>query len=98
MLVAIDVGNTHTVIGIYDGEHLAHHWRISTDPERTADEHGVLLHVLLQSAGLDVPLKPEGVAIACVVPPLNHTIEHLARQYFQSAPLTVGPGIKTWMP
>jgi type III pantothenate kinase len=98
MLVAIDVGNTHTVIGIYDGEHLIHHWRISTDAERTADEHGVLLHVLLQSAGLDVPLKPEGVAIACVVPPLNHTMEHLARQYFQCAPLTVGPGIKTGMP
>lgn len=98
MLVAIDVGNTHTVIGIYDDEHLIHHWRISTDAERTADEHGVLLHVLLQSAGLDVPLKPEGVAIACVVPPLNHTMEQLARQYFQCTPLTVGPGIKTGMP
>lgn len=98
MLVAIDVGNTHTVIGIYDDERLIYHWRISTNAERTADEHGVLLHVLLQAAGLDLPLKPEGVAIACVVPPLNHTIEHLARQYFQCAPLIVGPGIKTGMP
>lgn len=98
MLVAIDVGNTHTVIGIYENERLIYHWRISTDAERTADEHGVLLHVLLQSAGLDVPLKPEGVVIACVVPPLNHTIEHLARQYFRCAPLVVGPGIKTGMP
>jgi type III pantothenate kinase len=98
MLVAIDVGNTQIVIGIYDHEELIHHWRISTDAERTADEHGVLLHVLLQSAGLPVPLKPEGVAVACVVPPLNPTIEHLARQYFHCQPLVVGPGIKTGMP
>jgi len=98
MLVAIDVGNTHTVIGIYDHETLIHHWRISTDAGRTADEHGVMLHVLLQAAGLPVPLKPEGVAVACVVPPLNPTIEHLARQYFFCQPLMVGPGIKTGMP
>jgi type III pantothenate kinase len=98
MLVAIDVGNTHTVIGIYDGEHLAHHWRISTDPERTTDEHGVMLQVLLRGAGLETPLRPEGVAIACVVPPLNHTFEHLAQQYFHCQPLVVGPGIKTGMP
>ncbi|MGH7842463.1 MAG: type III pantothenate kinase [Candidatus Binataceae bacterium] len=98
MLVAIDVGNTHTVIGIYDGDQLAHHWRISTDAERTADEHAVMLQVLLTAAGLDVPLTPEGVVIACVVPPLNPTIELLARQYFHSQPLVVGPGIKTGMP
>ena len=55
MLVTIDVGNTHTVIGIYEGERLTHHWRISTNSERTADEHGVMLQVLLQSAGLPMP-------------------------------------------
>jgi len=98
MLVTIDVGNTHTVIGIYDGERLAHHWRISTDAERTTDEHGVMLHVLLQGAGLHLPFKPEGVAVACVVPPLNHTMEQLAERYFQCQPLIVGPGIKTGMP
>jgi type III pantothenate kinase len=98
MLVAIDVGNTHTVIGIYDDEQLVHHWRISTDAERTADEHGVMLHVLLKAAGLASPLTPEGVVIACVVPPLNPTFEQLARQYFHCQPLVVGPGIKTGMP
>jgi len=98
MLVTIDVGNTHTVVGIYEGERLAHHWRVSTDPERTTDEHGVVLHVLMQSAGLQVPLKPEGVAVACVVPPLNQTIEQLAERYFGCQPLVVGPGIKTGMP
>jgi type III pantothenate kinase len=98
MLVTIDVGNTHTVIGIYDGERLAHHWRISTDAERTTDEHGVMLQVLLQGVGLHLPFKPEGVAVACVVPPLNHTMEQLAERYFQCQPLIVGPGIKTGMP
>jgi type III pantothenate kinase len=98
MLVTIDVGNTHMVIGIYDGERLAHHWRISTDAERTTDEHGVMLQVLLQGVGLHLPFKPEGVAVACVVPPLNHTMEQLAERYFQCQPLIVGPGIKTGMP
>ncbi len=98
MLVAIDVGNTHTVIGIYDGDRLVHHWRISTSADRTADEHAVLLHGLLQGAGLEVPLKLEGVAIACVVPPLNQTIEQLAERFFHCPPLVVGPGIKTGMP
>jgi type III pantothenate kinase len=98
MLVTIDVGNTHTVIGIYDGERLTHHWRISTDAERTADEHGVMLQVLLQGAGLPAPFRPEGVVVACVVPPLNHTIEQLAERYFHCQPLIVGPGIKTGMP
>jgi type III pantothenate kinase len=98
MLVTIDVGNTHTVIGIYDGERLTHHWRISTNAERTADEHGVLLQVLLQSASLPIPSQPEGVVVACVVPPLNHTIEQLAERYFHCQPLMVGPGIKTGMP
>ncbi|MGH7932016.1 MAG: type III pantothenate kinase [Candidatus Binataceae bacterium] len=98
MLVAIDVGNSQIVIGIYEGDRLAHHWRISTNPERTADEHGVMLGALLYSVGLPAPLRPEGVAIACVVPPLNQTIETLANRYFCCEPLVVGPGIKTGMP
>ncbi|HTT75772.1 MAG TPA: type III pantothenate kinase [Candidatus Binataceae bacterium] len=98
MLITIDVGNTQIVIGIYDGERLIHHWRISTDSERTTDEYGVILTSLLHSAGLKSPLDPEGVAIACVVPPLNPTFEQLSERYFHCAPLIVGPGIKTGMP
>ncbi len=98
MLVAIDVGNTHTVVGIYRQEHLLHHWRIATDRTRTYDEHRVLLSSLLSAAGLPVPFRPEGVAIACVVPPLEPTIEQLAREYFRCEPLTVGPGVKTGLP
>jgi type III pantothenate kinase len=98
MLVAIDVGNTHTVIGIYEADRLLNHWRLSTKAERTTDEHGVMIGALLQSVGLEPPLRPEGVAIACVVPPLNRTMEELAHRYFQREPLVVGPGIKTGMP
>jgi type III pantothenate kinase len=98
MLVTIDVGNSHTVIGIYSGERLVHHWRISTNTDRTTDEHGAILSTLLQAAGLEIPIKPEGVAIACVVPPLNQVIEQVAERYFHCTPVMVGPGIKTGMP
>jgi len=57
-----------------------------------------MIGALLQSVGLEPPLRPEGVAIACVVPPLNRTMEDLAHRYFQREPLIVGPGIKTGMP
>ena len=53
MLVAIDVGNTQTVIGIYAGDRLIHHWRMSTKAERTTDEHGAMLGALLRSVGLE---------------------------------------------
>jgi type III pantothenate kinase len=98
MLIATDVGNSHTVIGIYDGERLLHHWRISTDPDRTTDEHGALLNTLLSSAGMEGGLRPDGVVIACVVPPLNQVMEQLAERYLHATPLIVGPGIKTGMP
>src|SRR5277367_1263340 len=98
MLITVDVGNSHTVIGIYEGERLRNHWRISTVPDRTTDEHGALLNTLLAGAGLKGGVKPEGVAIACVVPPLNQVMEQLADRYFHCAPLMVGPGIKTGMP
>jgi type III pantothenate kinase len=98
MLVAIDVGNTHTVIGLYQGRHLAHHWRIATDRLRTYDEHRALLGVLLAEAGSPSSLRPEGVVVACVVPPLEATIEKLARDYFGREPLMVGPGVRTGLP
>ncbi|MGH7813519.1 MAG: type III pantothenate kinase [Candidatus Binataceae bacterium] len=98
MLIAIDVGNTHTVIGIYEGDRLHHHWRVATVHDRTTDEHGALLGTLMAAAGLDPGFTPEGVAIACVVPPLNQVMEQLAARYLHCDPLMVGPGIKTGMP
>lgn len=98
MLITLDVGNSHTVIGIYEGDRLTHHWRIHTDADRTTDEHGAMLNTLLWAAGIEPGFKPEGVAIACVVPPLNQPMEQLSERYFRCAPLMVGPGIKTGMP
>lgn len=97
MLIAVDVGNGQTVLGIYEGERLIHHWRFATYPERTTDEHGALLQTLFAGAGLSIPPNPEGAVIACVVPPLNRAIEELARRYFHCEPLMVGPGVKTGM-
>ncbi len=98
MLIAIDVGNSHTVIGIYQGERLLHHWRLSTVSERTTDEYGALINTLLTAAGIDDGLRPEGVAVSCVVPPLNTVMEQLAKRYFKCDALLVGPGVKTGMP
>ncbi|MGH7864275.1 MAG: type III pantothenate kinase [Candidatus Binataceae bacterium] len=98
MLITIDVGNTNSVIGIFEGERLLHHWRISTDTDRTTDEHGALLTTLLGSAGMEMGFRPEGIAIACVVPTLNQVWESVAARYFHCQPLMIGPGVKTGMP
>ncbi len=98
MLITVDVGNTNTVIGVYEGTELRHHWRLSTDQERTTDEYGALLNTLWAGAGMVTPPRPEGVAVACVVPPLNQIMDELSRRYFHCEALMVGPGIKTGMP
>ncbi len=98
MLFTIDVGNSHTVIGIYEGDRLLHHWRMSTVRDRTTDEHGAMLYTLLSAQGLERALRPDGVVIACVVPPLNGVMEQLAEQYLHCEALMVGPGVKTGMP
>jgi len=97
LLMAIDVGNTHTVIGLFDGDEIVRHWRISTETEHTADEYGVLIWSLFRAAGMDLP-KLEGVIVSCVVPPMIGVIQDLCRDYFSVEPLIVGPGVKTGMP
>jgi type III pantothenate kinase len=96
MLLAIDVGNTNTVLGVYRGHELVRHWRLQTEPERTVDEHGVLLQGLFGTAAIEPRI--DGVIISCVVPPMQPTVEALSREYLKVEPLTVGPGIKTAMP
>jgi len=97
MLLALDVGNTHTVLGVYDGDRLVRHWRTQTDADRTADELGVLLLGLFQAAAMP-SAAVSGVIVASVVPPLNEAVDEMCRHYFGHAPLHVGPGIKTGMP
>lgn len=97
IILAIDVGNTHTVIGLYQGKNLIHHWRLLTESERTADEYGVLLRSLF--AASDITLSTvQGIAVSCVVPPMTKVVEELAHKYFHTHPLMIGPGTKTGMP
>ena len=95
MLLAIDVGNTHTVFGVYDGDQLRHHWRLESERRRTVDEYGVLLRMLFAGAGRPMI---DGIAVSSVVPPATQVIEAWARTYLGLTPLIVGPGVRTGMP
>jgi type III pantothenate kinase len=97
VLLAIDVGNTNTVVGAFDGPALRHHWRLQTNQNRTADEYGILLRQLFELSGLD-PGKVTAVAVSNVVPPLALTLEQMVVRYFAVKPMFVGPGVKTGMP
>jgi type III pantothenate kinase len=97
MLLAIDVGNTQTVLGVYDGATLIHHVRLSTDRGRTHDEYGVLLRELLLEKGLELK-RIEASVLASVVPPLTPVFCRLCETRLGAPPLVIGPGIKTGMP
>lgn len=97
MLLAIDVGNTNTVIGIFDGDTRVGYWRIRTLEDATADEYWIKLHNLTDLGKVDASLI-SGVIISCVVPPLMGSLEELCRDFLKIRPLVVGPGIKTGMP
>lgn len=97
MLLTIDVGNTNTVLGVFDGDELRVHWRLTTRREQTADEYGILVRNLFSGSDLE-PGRIGGVALASVVPPLTPVLEQLARRYLDHEPLVVDPGVKTGMP
>ncbi len=97
MLLAIDVGNTQTVIGVYDGPERIRHWRVQTEPGRTADEYGVLLWNLYRASRLQTP-DIQGIVVSCVVPSMVSVVEELCATFFQRPPIVVGPGVKTGMP
>ncbi len=97
MLVVMDVGNTNTVIGVYQGEKLLSHWRIRTEKDATIDELGILMRNLFQSQGLTLAPGTD-LIISCVVPPMVNTFEGFALRYLKNRPQWVGPGIKTGMP
>jgi len=94
MFLAIDIGNTNTVLGIFQGKKLLRDWRIATDRHKTADEYGVLLFSLLSSS----PVNPENIdkiLVSSVVPPVNGVIEKALKDYLNLPAQFVGPGIKT---
>jgi type III pantothenate kinase len=97
MLLAVDVGNTQTVIGLFDGDELLRHWRISSHASITADELAVLVDSLLRSAGRSIG-DVEHAIVASVVPRLTDAWSEAARAWVGSEPMVVGPGLKTGMP
>ena len=97
MLLVIDIGNTNTSLGVYDGETLAAHWRLTTARSRTVDEWGVHARNLFGLAGLDFK-SIEAIAIASVVPPLNFTLKQMAERYFHLTPLFIDDTVDTGVP
>jgi type III pantothenate kinase len=97
MLLAVDVGNSHTVFGLFEGVRLASDWRIATRRDATCDEMGVLLRSLFDGAGHD-PGQVDGLIVSSVVPELDDVLRLTGRRYLNCDPVFVGPGIKTGMP
>ena len=92
MLLAVDVGNTQTVLGLFEGERLTDHWRLATERMRTGDELGVLLGGMLDLDAVD------GICLSTTVPPLVREWERVAVRWAEAPLLVVGPGIKTGLP
>jgi type III pantothenate kinase len=97
MLLVIDVGNTNIVLGIFEGDKLIQHWRLSTKKGQTVDECGIMVRNLFSLNGLNHS-DVKDIVISSVVPPIMPTLEEMTRQYFNLQPLIVGPGVKTGMP
>ena len=106
MLVAIDVGNTQTVVGLFgpgdgpagSGPDLMYHWRIATVASRTADELALLIDQLFQLRGLDPEEIITGIAVASVVPRLRTALREMADKWFKVNTVIVEPGVRTGMP
>jgi type III pantothenate kinase len=99
MLLVLDVGNTNTVLGVYEmsTRRLVAHWRVATIKTQTVDEYGVLFRNLFAIGKVEVA-EVRGIIISSVVPPLDWTLRKVCELYFQLNPLFVEPGIKTGMP
>lgn len=97
LLLALDVGNTNTVVGLFDGTTLRRRWRLTTQADRTADEVGLWLHQLLEWEKVAAN-ELEAVAVASVVPPLDTRLREGINRYLEQEPFFVEPGIRTGMP
>jgi type III pantothenate kinase len=97
MLLVLEVGNTNTKIGVYDGDRLLVSWRLTSRREQTADEYGLFVETLFRTRGVD-PRGIRGIAISNVIPPVQQTLELMCEKYFGIAPYSVEPGVNTPMP
>ncbi len=98
MLLAVDIGNTETTVGLFDEEELSHTWRIATQPERTSDEIALILNSLLAFKRMRFDPDVTGVAVSSVVPRATQAMRELGEHYFDFDPIIVEPGVKTGMP
>jgi type III pantothenate kinase len=97
MLLAVDTGNTHTVLGLFEGSRLVASWRVSTRKDCTADELGALLRALFAGEGL-APAAVDGVIVSSVVPDWNGVLASTAERTFGRSALFVAPGVRTGLP
>jgi len=97
MLLAVDIGNTNTVFGIFQEQKLIEDWKIKTERDRTSDEYALTLINLLDSSGIEKQ-EIKAFIISSVVPPLTPVFQNLSQKLFQIRPLVVGPGLRTGMP
>src|SRR3954449_592922 len=88
MLLALDVGNTNVTIGVFEGDRLAHSWRLAALRERTADELGIFVTLLLEQVHVPVA-QVDGIAVASVVPPLTRPIEEMCERYLSHTALVI---------
>jgi len=98
VLLTIDVGNTQTVLGIFDGQALTHHWRISTNDERTSDELALLVADLLRLRGIEFHPEQLGIAVSSVVPRITASLRQMADEWFGVKAVVLEPGTRMGMP
>jgi type III pantothenate kinase len=98
MLLAVDAGNTQTVIGLFNGTQLADHWRIATVAERTEDELALMIQQFLGFHGFSFDAQVSGVAVASGVPRMTAALRLMTRRYFGFDALVIEPGVRTGMP
>jgi type III pantothenate kinase len=98
MLLAIDVGNTHTVIGVFNDDTLVDHWRIGTEAHRTADELALLIRGFLSLGDSTAHADIRGVAVCSVVPSVTHEMREMTQRHFGLVALVVEPGVRTGVP
>ena len=94
MLLAFDVGNTNTLIGLFEDSSLLNSWRIATDIDKSADEYGILLESFFLHEGVDSKMVDD-IIIATVVPSMLFTLQHMSMKYFGKTAMVVEAGIKT---
>lgn len=97
MILAVDIGNTNIVFGVFEGNRIKCHWRIGTDKSKTSDEYGILFRELMDIKNIDLK-SVKGAVISCVVPTIQSTVSNAIKTYFDVIPVVVGPGVKTGMP